>query len=95
MILESHIGDKHVLPIDCESDSGLNKGGNARSAHPDKVVENMGVIIGLLHAELSRAAAAAGVTDGEIEFGIRVDMGANVSIAKVPSEGQLRVKLRL
>lgn len=93
MIIESHIGEKALLQIECASDSGINKGGSAKSAHPDRIVENMLKLVNIVHDELLDKIREAGVTGAEVEFGLRVDAGANVVLSMTPGEGQFKIRM--
>lgn len=95
MILESHLPDSTLLQIDCESDAGIHKGSGGRTAHPDKVVDTMALVIQQIGRALGERVREAGIEGAEIEFALKVDFSANVIIAQHPSDGQVRVRLKL
>ena len=97
MLLESHLTDRLVLLIDCENQGGVDKNAAGSGAHPDEILDNAVTIIQAaaerLGAGLSLAGAAAPVTM-EVEFGVRVDANAVVSLARNPADAHFKVKLR-
>lgn len=96
MILESHIGEKTILQIECESDTGIHKGGTgARLGHPDRVLDAMNEVVRVLHNELLMKIQELGVREAEVEFGLHVDMSGNVTVGLHPADAQVRVRLRL
>lgn len=98
MLLESQLNDRTILIFDAESVGGIDKGAVSNQGHPDKIVPRTIEIVRALATQL--ATAAEGVpgpnqpTDMEVTFGVRVDSNAIVSIARNPSEGNIRVTLK-
>ena len=95
MILESHLPDSTLLQIDCASDAGIHKGGSGRSAHPDKVVDSMALIIQQIGRALGERVRESGVQGAEVEFALKVDFSANVILAQNLDDGQVRVRIKL
>ncbi|MBL8615250.1 MAG: hypothetical protein JNM72_06555 [Deltaproteobacteria bacterium] len=99
MLLETRIGGKVPLFVDCETVGGFDKGGGAGGFDPDEVVENVVKTASGLAQAL--AASATGAAEArpvpaaiELEFGLRVDSNAMISVAQNPSQGQFKVRVR-
>lgn len=97
MILEANLDQHGILYIDCESEGGINKGGGQKNAHPDRVLSAAVSAIKAVHNDVLATAVQSGAApEGmELEFALKVDFSGNVVVAKTPSEGQFRVRLRL
>lgn len=87
MLLESRLADDTALFIDCETVAGFDKSDAASDFHPDDAVKHVCRIAWAIAAELAATArAAAGVKPApgglELEFGIKIDSKAIVSISQ-------------
>ena len=99
MLLESRLSDDTALFIDCETVGGFDKSQNDLDFHPDQAIENVCRIAGSIAAELAAAARGAASTKPspaglELEFSVKVDSQATVSVARSPDAGQFRVRVR-
>jgi hypothetical protein len=99
MLLESRLADDTALFIDCETVGGFNKSDTSDGFHPDDAIKNVCQIAGQVAAELAssaRSAAGAKPSPGslELEFAVRVDSNATVSIARNSNDGQFKVTVR-
>ena len=99
MLLETRLPGDVALYIDCETVGGFDKGGGMGGFDPDEVVQNVVKTATGLAAAL--AASATGAAEArpvpaniELEFGLRVDSNAVVSVAQNPAAGQFKVKVR-
>lgn len=97
MLIESYVGEKKVLVFDCESVSSIEKGGlTGVSGHPDRILPSMITTIGLVAEQMRQVMAGNGApTSAEIEFGLKVDTSAVVSIARHVGDAHFVVRLRL
>jgi hypothetical protein len=97
MLLESRLGTGQLLLIDCENAGGVDKNALGADAHPDQIFDNAVQIIQsaaeTLGAGLSLSGQPAPVVM-EVEFGVRVDANATVSLARSPDQAHFRVRLR-
>lgn len=94
MILESHLDEKTLLQIECESDAGIHKGGTGRTGHPDRVLDGVTGVVQIIHERLLSRVLSTGVAGAEIQFGVHIDMSGNVTVSKQPTEGQFRITIR-
>ena len=99
MLLESRLSDDTALFIDCETVGGFAKSDTAGDFHPDDAISHVCKLAGDVAMELARttAAAAKGKPSPaglELEFAIKVDSKATVSVARNPNDGQFRVRVR-
>lgn len=97
MLIESYVGEKKVLVFDCESASSIEKGGlTGISGHPDRILPAMITTIGLVAEQMRQVMTGSGApTSAEVEFGLKVDSGAVVSIARNVGDAHVVVRLRL
>ncbi len=97
MLLESRIDDRYTLLIDCENMGGVDKNAAGGVGHPDRVLDSAVKVIRAaaerLGAGLSVEGTPAPVTM-EVNFGVRVDQNAVVSLARNPDDAHFRVTLR-
>lgn len=99
MLLESRLSDDTALFIDCETAGGFNKSDATSNFRPDDALRNVCKIAGDVAGELAasaRAAAGAKPAPGglELEFSLKVDANACVSVARSPEGGQFKVRIR-
>jgi hypothetical protein len=98
MLVESRLGPKTVVYVDCEAVGGVNKEDMTTDFHPDDILDHVvrlgaGVASRLATAAEDSASAMPPPRQVEIAFGVRVDSNATVAIARTPDEGQFRVKV--
>jgi|GEM_PF-2202982 len=99
MLLESRLADDTPLFIDCETVGGFDKSDAGTDFHPDDAIKHVCTIAGQVANELAKAArAAAGAKPSpgglELEFAVKVDSKATVSVARNPNDGQFKVRVR-
>ena len=100
MLLESRLSDDTALFIDCETVGGFDKASSSDEFfHPDEALQHVCRIAGQVATELAAAArSAAGTTPSpaalELEFALKVDSQATVSIARNPDGGQVKGRVR-
>jgi hypothetical protein len=98
MLLECRVDDKTVIYIDAEASAGLDKGGGGADFVPDKAIDN------ILRTTAGMAKRLSDLLGQEtfvvsppsrlaIDFGVRVDSLAAVSVSKTPEECQFRISL--
>lgn len=98
MLLESRLDADTTLFIDVEPTPGFAKDEGTLGFHPDQILDNV-VKVSTLVAQMLASAGAA--TQGEtaaaptlvsLEFGIKVDGNAVVSLAARPDWAHFRIK---
>lgn len=100
MLLESRLSDDTTLFIDCETVGGFDKSSTSDEFfHPDEAIQNVCRIAGQIASELAASARAAAGTKPapaglELEFSVKVDSQATVSVARAPDAGQFKVRVR-
>ncbi len=99
MLLESRLSDGTQLFIDCETSGGFDKSDAASNFHPDDAVKNVCRVVGLVAAELSEAARTAASTKPapsgiELDFTVKVDSKAAVSVGRNPEDGQFKIRVK-
>ncbi len=99
MLLESRFSDDTPCLIDVEAVASINKGDAAHIISPDDAMKNVVALSGKVARELALAAAgAAGSKPNpagiELEFGVRVDSNAVVSVARTLADAQFAVRVR-
>lgn len=96
MLLESYVSEKKVLVFDTEVVASLDKGGTSVTGHPDKILPSILEAIQVVNESLRPAIASAqNALELEVEFGLKVDSNAVVSIARQSHDAQVVVRLRL
>jgi len=99
MLLESRLSDDTTLFIDCETAGGFDKSEATNDFHPDDAIKHVCRIAGQVASELAESArAAAGATPSpgslELQFSVKVDSRASVSVARTADDGQFKVTVR-
>lgn len=97
MLLESRIDDRYTLLIDCENLGGVDKNAAGSTGHPDRVLENTVKVIRAAAERLGQGLSMEQLpapVSMEVNFGVRVDQNAAVSVARNPDDAQFRVTLR-
>jgi len=99
MLLESRLQDGTALFIDCETVGGFNKSETAGDFHPDDAVTHVCKLAGEVAMELCRTTTAAAKgkpspSGLELEFAIKVDSKAVVSVARNPMDGQFKIRIK-
>lgn len=97
MLLESYVGDKKVLVFDCESVSSIEKGGlTGVTGHPDKIVPVMVETVRMVADQMRAVMEGPNPPHAaELEFGLKVDTSAVVSIARHVGDAHFVVRLTL
>jgi hypothetical protein len=95
MLIESRV-EAGTLYIDAEAAGGIDKSVLAGEFDPDRVLENVVGVVGLIAGKLSEAAGQASVSmlapsRIEIRFAVRVDANSVVSVSRDASGGQFQV----
>ncbi len=97
MLLESHLNKDTILYIDVEPMQGFAKDEGTHDFHPDQVLENVVKVSTLVAQQLAETAAAASEGAHQtpsrltLEFGIKVDLNAVVSLAPKPGESHFKI----
>ncbi len=99
MLLETRLNANAPLYVDCETVGGFDKGGGMGGFDPDEVVANVvatatGLAVALAASATGAAEARPVPANIELEFGLRVDSNAVISVAQNPAAGQFKVKVR-
>ncbi len=97
MLLESRVNDRVTLLVDCENVGGVEKNALTSNAHPDKIIDGAIAIIRAAAERFGEGLSLEGQPAPvvlEVEFGVKIDANAVVSVARRPEEGHFRVKLR-
>ena len=100
MLLESRLSNDTVLFIDCETVGGFDKSASSDDLfHPDEALRHVCRIAGQVASELAASAREAAGTKPapaglELEFSVKVDSRATVSVARSPDAGQFKVRVR-
>lgn len=96
MLLECRVGEGSFIVLDAESTGGIDKSVTKIVSHPDQVVgqtlDAIRAIAGSFGAGVGDSAERPSTL--EVQFGVRVDSNATVTVAKTPEQGQFRVTLR-
>lgn len=95
MLLETRIDDA-VIYIDSEASGGIDKSVFNGDFDPDRIVDNVVGVVGLMARKLSEAAGQASVSVMapsriEIRFGVKVDGNSVVAVARDAAEAQFQV----
>lgn len=96
MRVEARINGQELL-IEVPSGAGIDKGGIARSADPNDLLTNVSGLVRTVASQLGRALdleAHVPPVAMEVQFSVRVDDKAFVSIGMTPSEGQFLVTIK-
>ncbi len=97
MLLETRVNDRLTLLVDCENSGGVEKNALTANAHPDKILDSAIAIIRGAAVRFGEGLSLEGQPAPvmlEVEFGVKVDANAVVSLARRPDEAHFRVKLR-
>lgn len=95
MLIESRL-DAGVIYIDAEAAGGLDKSILSGDFDPDRVLENVVGLVGVVAGKLSEAAGQASVavlapSRIEIRFGVKVDANSVVSVSRDAQDAQFQV----
>ncbi len=98
MLLECRIDDKTIIFIDAEASAGLDKGEGGDDFVPEKAIDNILKTTAVMAKRLSDLLAQESFMVSPpsrlaIDFGVRVDSLAAVSVSKTPEECQFRISL--
>ena len=86
-----------LLNLEVPSGGGVDKGGVARFGEPNEVITNVAAAVRTVAGELGQALAVETPTSPvamDVQFGIRIDEKALVSVAMTPGDAQFLVTLR-
>ena len=96
MILETRLGPKTLLLIDCESTSAIDKGeGGGDNADPDQVLTSARQVIQSIASELTGSLDLNSIQAVEVEFSVKISGSAAVVIGQRPGDGQFHVRLKM
>ncbi len=95
MLIESRV-ESGILYIDAEASGGIDKSVLSGDFDPDRVLENVVGLVGVVAGKLSEAAGQASVavlapSRIEIRFGVKVDGNSVVSVSRNATDGQFQV----
>lgn len=95
MLIESRV-EEGTIYIDSEASGGIDKSVLTGEFDPDKILENVVGLVGLISGKLSEAAGQASVavlapSRVEIRFGVKVDGNSVVSVSRNATDGQFQV----
>ncbi len=89
--------DGQILMLEVPAGGGIDKGGIAKRSEPDEVLQNVTICVRTVAAQLGRALELDSFLPPvamEIQFGVRVDDKATVSVGLTPGEAQFLVTLK-
>lgn len=95
MLLQTELADGTEIYIDCETTGGFDKDSATLDFHPDDAAKNVVKIATAVAQDLRAVAAGAG--DGttlEVEFSVKIDSKAVVSVGRNAADGQFQIRLR-
>lgn len=96
MRVEAHINGKELL-IEVPSGGGIDKGGVARTGDPNAVLDNVTNAVRIVAVQVGRALEMEAYVPPvamEVQFAVKVDDKAFVSVGMTPEDGQFRVTLK-
>ena len=99
MFLECRIDEETVIYIDAEAAGGVSKDQMANDFHPDQAIQNVVNLAAAVARKLSEAAAGGSVSipapmEISLDFGIRIDSDAVVSLSRNLPSSQFTVRVR-
>lgn len=98
MLLQSQLDAETAFYIDCEPVGGVNKEEMELDFHPDEALDHVVKIASGIAARLSDAVAESASMGRpprriDMDFSLKVDSNATVSVARSADGGQFRVKV--
>jgi hypothetical protein len=95
MLLCTQLDEKTDLYVDCETTGTFDKSQTSLDFHPDDAIGHVVTIATGVASKLqAMAAGAGGDAEIDVEFGIKIDSNAVVSVARNTNDGQFRVRVR-
>lgn len=86
-----------LLPIEVPAGGGIDKGGVTRFGEPNEVLTNVAIVVRAVAGQLGSALTPESHESPvamEVQFGVRVDDKALVSVGMTPGDGQFLVTLK-
>jgi hypothetical protein len=95
VLLNTQLADGTDLFLDCETSGGFDKDQARLDFHPDDAAKNVVKIAAAVAKELRAVSDAAGTdTTLEVEFSVKVDSQAVVTVGRNAADGQFKIRLR-
>jgi hypothetical protein len=95
MLLCTQLDENTDLYVDCETSGSFDKGQTSLDFHPDDAINHVVTIASGVATKLQAIAASAGKGAAvDVEFGVKIDSDAVVSVARGVEAGQFRVRIR-